>query len=118
MNGRITDLPRATQAHAGQRQVNDAGALAPVVFSGEEILGTCKIRTINEKEGPYPPKSTMANTMVVLVFPESASNYQFETQQLQNPKHGIVRFGRSTLLAIAQIVYMESHEHKKGIRIN
>ena len=58
----------------------------------------------------------MANTMVVLVFPESSSNYRFETQQLQNPKHGIVRFIRSTLLAIAQIESMESHEHKKGIR--
>ena len=56
--------------------------------------------------------------MVVSVSSKSSSKCQFETQQLWNPKHGIMSFGRSTLLAIAQIVYMGSHEHKKGIRIN
>ena len=58
----------------------------------------------------------MANTMVVSVFPENASNHQFETQQLQNPKHGIMRFGRSKPITIAQIGQVEPHEHIQTIR--
>ena len=41
---RINASHCATPAHAGVSQVNDAGALAPVVFSGDQKLQPAKIR--------------------------------------------------------------------------
>ena len=89
MRERIRRLHCATLALCRSQQVADAGALAPVVFSGQPGIETGKIRRINGKGGPYPPKSTMANTMVVLVSIENACKTRFEAQQFENPKHGI-----------------------------
>src|ERR1051325_9575812 len=85
-NGRIKDLPRATQALAGSNEVNDAGALAPVVFSGQPEIETSKIRRINGKGGPYPPKSMAASSMVPLVSTESSCTSRFEEDSLKHPK--------------------------------
>ena len=72
MDGRIRTRRSATHASLVSVPVNFAGALAPVVFSGQPKLQTCKITKINGKGIPYPPNSTIANSMVVLVLPESS----------------------------------------------
>src|ERR1044072_6418241 len=91
-----------------------AGARAPVIFSGSYNFQTCKIRRFKAKERPSPPISTLLNSMVALVLAESACTGRFEDDSLRNPKHGNWRFGRSSLLTIAQIMYMEPHEHNKS----
>src|ERR1051325_4763052 len=58
--------------------VHDAGALAPVVFSGHVVLQSAKIHEIKRKEGPCPPKSVMANSMVMLVSAKNVYKSQFE----------------------------------------
>src|ERR1051325_3091739 len=99
-------------------RVNDAGALAPVVFSGEEIPGTCKITRIQRKRRPCPPKSDLLNPLMVLVLTESACTGRFEAFQFGKPKNDISCFGRSNSIAIAQIGSLASHKHVRSIKIN
>ena len=73
------------------------GALAPVVFSGENKLQTCKIMEIKAKENPIPPNSTLLSPMVLLVLTENGCIIQFEASQFGSPKHGIMVSGRSSL---------------------
>src|ERR1051325_6453835 len=113
---RIRKRHRATQPPRRSNRVSDAGALAPVVFSGHVILQPAKIREIKRKEGPCPPKSAMANSMVMLFLAETACTSRFEEDSLRNPKHGKPRFLRSTSQAIAQISQVEPHEHIQTIR--
>src|ERR1043165_6109620 len=85
-NGRIRESHRATPTSHRSSPVNDAGALAPVVFSGQPEIKTGKIRKIKSSKVPYPPKSSIPDSMVVSVSIENASNYQFEAPQFENPK--------------------------------
>ena len=62
----------ATRASPASTFVNDAGALAPVVFSDQTNFETCKIRRIKAKERPISPNSTPANSMVASVSIENA----------------------------------------------
>ena len=78
----------ATPACAGVSQVNDAGALAPVVFSGDGDLKTCKIRNLKAKERSCPPISTLLNSMEASVSTESACTGRFEASQIPNPNNG------------------------------
>ena len=118
VNERINATHCATQAVNRSEPVNDAGALAPVVFSGEEDVQTCKITRIKRKGRPSPPKSDLLNALVALVLAESACTGRFEASQLGNPKHGNTRFWRSTSQTIAQIHPLVSHEHIASIRIH
>ena len=78
----------ATHAHAGVSQVNDAGALAPVVFSDEQPPETGKIRKINSSKVPYPPKSDLLNPMVMLVSVKNACIKLPNSNNLSNPNNG------------------------------
>ena len=95
-NERIRTLDRATHAPRRSSSVNDAGALAPVVFSDDLKLKTWKIRKINGKGGPYPPKSTMANPLVASVLAESACNTRFDRSRPKCPNNGGLWFSRGT----------------------
>src|ERR1051325_7667864 len=105
----------ATHASPVSILVNDAAALAPFVFSGDSKLQTCKITKINGKGIPYPPKSTIACSMVVLVLPESSWISRFEANSLKNPKHGKSSSGRSRLRTMAKILSMMSHDHIRTV---
>ena len=118
MKERIRGRHRATQSLAGPHEVNDAGALAPVVFSDDDGSQTCEIRKLKAKGRPSPPISTLLNSMVVSVLAESACTNRFEEDSLRNPKHGNLWFLRASCETIAQIGHIESHEHNKSIRIN
>src|ERR1043165_7001355 len=80
-NERIRTLDCATHAHAGQAIVNDAGALAPVVFSGDDDFQTCEIKEIEAKENPIPPKSTLLNPLVASVSAKNACIDQFNSNR-------------------------------------
>src|ERR1051325_6262581 len=97
MNGRIRTRRSATHASPVSVSVNDAGALAPIVFSGDSKLQTCKIAKINGKGIPYPPKSTLANPMVALVSIENACIDQFESNSSKCPNNGKSSFLRLSL---------------------
>ena len=77
--------------------VSDAGALAPVVFSGEDERQTCKTRHLKAKERSCPPKSDLLSSLVALVLIESAWIGSFESHNLESPSNGILRFLRETL---------------------
>ena len=91
-NERIRKHEFATHATPSSTLVNDAGALAPVVFSGEENVQTCKITRIKRKRRPCPPKSDLLNPLVASVLTESACTGRFEASQFGNPKYGIIQF--------------------------
>src|ERR1051325_2709455 len=76
---RIRKRHRATQPPRRSNRVSDAGALAPVVFSGHVILQSAKIREIKGKEGPCPPKSDLLNPLVALVCPKNACTSRFDS---------------------------------------
>src|ERR1044072_6908326 len=88
LNGRIRSFPCATPVPRRSFSVNDAEALAPVVFSGGLKNETRKIRGINGKGGPYPPKSTLLNPMVASVLAETACNTRFDSNRSLNPNNG------------------------------
>ena len=97
---------------AGPTSVNDAGALAPVVFSGQPETGKRKIQRINGKGGPYPPKSRAANTMVRSSCPESSWISRFETHSSKNPNNGMLGFLRVCLHVMHQMHSNASPELK------
>ena len=114
-NGRIRIHQSATPTLAGVSKVNDAGALAPVVFSDQTKSKTCKIRKIKSKGIPYPPKSTLANSMVVSVWIKNACTSRFEANSWKNPNYGKSSSGRSSLRTMAQILSMMSHDQIKTV---
>ena len=85
---RIRTHGDATPATPESTQVNDAGALAPVVFSDEQPPETGKIRKINSSKVPYPPKSDPTNPLVILVSPENACMKLLDSNNLSNPNNG------------------------------
>ena len=92
--------------------VNDAGALAPVVFSGQPETGKRKIQRINGKGGPYPPKSRAANTMVRSSCPESSWISWFETHSSKNPNNGMLGFLR-VCLHVMHLMWPNHHPEFK-----
>ena len=100
---RIRKRHDATQATPESTQVNDAGALAPVVFSDQPNPQTCKIRRIKRKRAPYPPKSRAANTMVVFVCPENTCTNQFDSNSSRCPCHGDLSSMRASLHVMIQM---------------
>ena len=89
MRERIRRLHCATLASCRSQQVADAGALAPVVFSGDVKPQTCEIRKIKVKERPIPPNSTPLSSMVPLVLIENGYIVSFERKNKNCPSHGM-----------------------------
>src|ERR1043165_3287770 len=86
------DESGAPLRHACSRrsqQVADAGALAPVVFSGDDEPQTCKIRKIKAQEGPIPPNSTLLSSMALLVSSENAYISCFDRTSSTSTNYGI-----------------------------
>ena len=107
--------------HASSSPVNkvhDAGALAPVVFSGDQNLRSCKISQIKGKGGPYPPKSRAANTMVVSVCPESAWKTRYDTDNQNCPNNGEPCFLRASWHEMVQTWSNTCPEYKQTHKNN
>ena len=81
VNERINATHCATQAVNRSEPVNDAGALAPVVFSGEFHVQTCKTARITREGRPCPPKSDLLSPLVVSVLAKSACISQFDSNR-------------------------------------
>src|ERR1051325_6114354 len=95
MNGRIRRSHRATQAF--HRSLPESAPELGLRSSSPaaRILEPEKIREINKKGRPYPPKSRAAISMVALVCPENACINRFDEDSSKKPKHGKPRFSRS-----------------------
>ena len=92
-----------------------AGTLAPLVFSGEMILSTCKIMHDRDKEGPYPPKLTLVNPMVVLVSAKSSCIKRYNEDNENQFKHGDVLFWNHGTHARVQTCAITSQEHIRNV---
>ena len=79
---------RATPATPESKSVNDAGALALVVFSGKHHGRSCKIGKIKAKEEPCHPNSTPADSMVPLFWPENDCTVSLEEDNKNCPNNG------------------------------
>ena len=110
MKERIKELPRATHASPVFNTVNDVGALAPVVFSGEQIPGTYKIREIKSQGIPYPPKSTIPSSMVPSFWLENGCIVSFEEKNINCPNNGNSDSGWHGLHVITQTCSMIPQE--------
>ena len=75
------ELPLRHACSRRSQQVADAGALAPVVFSGDDEPQTCKIKEIEAKENPIPPKSTLLNPLVASVSAKNTCIDQFDSNR-------------------------------------
>ena len=79
---------RATHASPESTLVSDAGALAPVVFSDDQNVQTCKIRRIEAKERPNLHNLTLLSSMALLVSIENGCIMSFEEKNINFPNNG------------------------------
>src|ERR1051325_5797741 len=70
-------------------RVNDAGALAPVVFSDRPEIQPAKIAKIKSKGIHYPPKPDPTNPLVMSVCPKNACIKLLDSNSSKCPKHGV-----------------------------
>ena len=115
---RIRMRYRATLATPESTPVNDAGALAPVVFSGEHHGRSCKIGKIKAKERPSHPNSTPADSMVPLFWPENDCTGSFEEDNQNGPSNGRSLLLRKSLHAMHQMHSNECPEFTQTIKNN